>query len=210
MDNFIIRQFELGNMGNFNYFMGDAQSHEIAIVDPGDDTDFLLSAAKKEGLKITSVLLTHGHYDHVGGVPELSASLKIPVYLSAHETPSLTPVCPTLHRTKDNEEIAIGNIKIRCLHTPGHTPGCQCFLASGNLITGDTLFIDAIGRTDLPGGSASALFLSLQRIKKLPGSTVIWPGHNYGAVPKATLNHMLIDNPFLRCDTLEAFVDFTR
>ena len=209
MDTILIRQFELGHMGNFNYFIGDALSREIAVVDPGDDTDFLIKAAKKENLKITSVLLTHGHYDHVGGVPELSASLKIPVYLSQYEAPSLTPKCPTLKRNDDNQEIAIGGIKVKCLHTPGHTPGCQCFLANGNLITGDTLFIDAIGRTDLPGGSAPTLFKSLQRIKELPGTTMIWPGHNYGAVPQAALAQLKTENPFLACETLNEFEGMT-
>ena len=205
----IIRQFELGRMANFTYFLGDSECRAIAVIDPGDDVDFLLKAAQKEGLQIESVLLTHGHYDHVGGVAELTTDLGIPAYLSEHEAPFYTPACQRLLRTKDSEKLRVGTIEVECLHTPGHTPGCQCFYANGNLFTGDTLFVDAVGRTDFPGGSSSALFQSLQRIKALPDGTIVWPGHNYGATTQAALGQLKVENPFLACGTLEEFLDLT-
>jgi glyoxylase-like metal-dependent hydrolase (beta-lactamase superfamily II) len=203
----LIRQFELGQLANFNYFVGDAGTREVAVIDPGDDTDFLLKNAKKESLKIVAVLLTHGHFDHVGGVIELCAEFKIPAYLSEHEAPFYTPDCPKLLRTKDGEKISIGGIEVACLHTPGHTSGCQCFLVDGNLFTGDTLFVDAVGRTDFPGGNAETLFGSLQKIKQLPDDTIVWPGHNYGSVTQAPLGQLKAQNPFLACKSLEEFLN---
>lgn len=205
----IVEQYELGEMGNFNYLAGDLKTGTCFVIDPGEEVDFLKEQAIRLGLKITGVLLTHGHFDHVGGVPELSADLKVPVYLSNRELPELTPDCRTLKRTADNEEIALGALKIRCIQTPGHTPGCQCFLVEENLFTGDTLFVDAVGRTDLQGSNPDELFSSLQKIKQLPGETRIWPGHNYGAVPNATLSELLTSNVFLKCPDLKTFRRFT-
>jgi glyoxylase-like metal-dependent hydrolase (beta-lactamase superfamily II) len=107
----------------------------------------------------------------------------------------------------DNEKILIGNLTVECIHTPGHSPGGQCFYAAGNLLTGDTLFIDAIGRTDLPGGDTQQLFHSLQRIKKLPRSTEVWPGHNYGSSTHQNLSVLCQNNPYLACDSLEEFME---
>jgi glyoxylase-like metal-dependent hydrolase (beta-lactamase superfamily II) len=204
-----LRQAEIGQLLNFNYLIGDHRKKELAVVDPADDTDTLLDIAEKEHFMITAILLTHGHYDHVGGVPGLVKKLSIPVYLSKFEAPYYTPDCSELRRTGDREVIHIGDIAIECLHTPGHTPGGQCFLAQGNLMTGDTLFIDAVGRTDFPGGNAAELYESLQKIKTLPDRTMIWPGHNYGQQPNATLGELKVSNPFLACRTMNDFLDMT-
>jgi hydroxyacylglutathione hydrolase len=197
MKNLFIRQRELGQMANFNYILGEKSSCAAAVVDPGDDYDVLVEEIKKEGLKLTAVLLTHGHFDHVGGAAALAAEYGVPVYLSEHEPAFYTPRCKNLKRTHDGEKIPLGPLEVECLHTPGHTPGGQCFLLEGNLFTGDTLFIDAVGRTDIPGGNTRALIKSLQRIKQLPDDTMIWPGHHYGEPLHEKLGALKLSNPYL-------------
>jgi len=202
--NLIILQLELGPLDNYNYILGDRATGEAAIIDPSDQVAPLLDALKEHKLKLSAILLTHGHYDHVGGVDELTKMMPIPVYLSEHEAFFYTPKCPGLTRTKDGEKIMMGSLEVECLHTPGHTPGCQCFLVEGNLFTGDTLFIDAIGRTDFPGGNGRAMVKSLQRIKMLPDDTVIWPGHHYGEPAHEKLGELKRSNPYLADGSKEA------
>ncbi|MBF0484892.1 MAG: MBL fold metallo-hydrolase [Candidatus Omnitrophica bacterium] len=206
-DHLYIQQIELGELQNFNYLLGDKGTREIAIIDPSEETDVLLDLAAKDNLQIVAILLTHGHFDHVGGVVDLVDRLEIPVYLSKREAPFYTPDCRLLKKTENHEKIRIGGITVECLHTPGHTPGCQCFLAEGNLFTGDTLFISAIGRSDFPGGNTVELFQSLELIKKLPDSTLIWPGHNYGRLTTDTLKNLKQNNPYLGCSTEEEFLN---
>jgi glyoxylase-like metal-dependent hydrolase (beta-lactamase superfamily II) len=155
----------------------------------------------KNQLQLSAVLLTHGHYDHVGGADELARTAAVPVYLSEHETPFYTPACQGLTRTRDGEKIKVGSLEVECLYTPGHTPGGQCFLVEGNLFTGDTLFIDAVGRTDLPGGNARAMVKSLQKIKLLPADTIIWPGHHYGEPAHEKLGVLKHSHPYLAGDS---------
>ncbi len=194
-------------MANFSYLVGDKASGEAAVVDPNDDTDAIEAAAAKAGLRVTTVLLTHGHYDHTGGLKFYSNKLGLPAYLSKDEFMLYIPQCKTLKRIADHDKIMIGTISIKCIPTPGHTPGGICYLAENNLFTGDTLFIEAIGRTDLPGGNASTLFKSLQKIKQLPDNTIIWPGHNYGASTSALLKTLKIENPFLAAKTEADFLN---
>ncbi len=197
MNNLSIIQLELGNMANFSYIVADKASGKAAVIDPDNDTDAILKAAQKDSLEITSVLLTHGHYDHVGGADTLAEKFNIPVYLSKDEFFAYIPKCRNLTRTDERTKIKIGEIDVRIMATPGHTPGCQCFHVGNDLFTGDTLFVDAIGRTDFPGGNSSIMFQSLARIKALPDATMIWPGHNYGAVTHAPLGVLKQQNPYL-------------
>ncbi len=188
-------------MENFTYIVGDKEAGVAFVVDPSAPQEGILPALKAEKLELRGVLLTHGHYDHVVGVEQVD----VPVYLSAAEAPFYTPKVKQFIRTVNAQKIVLGAFTIECLHTPGHTPGCQCFLVDGNLFTGDVLFVDAVGRTDLPGGSARVLFKSLQRIKELPGTTMIWPGHHYGASSHGTLERLKEHNPFLRCEDIKEF-----
>lgn len=208
-ENLYIEQLELGGMANFSYIIGDKKTKEAAVVDPNDDTEAIEQSVSRAGLAIKSVLLTHGHYDHTGGLAFYSDRKGLPVFLSASEFPAYVPRCKTLQRFSDGHIIHIGEIEVKCLNTPGHTPGCVCFLVDGNLFTGDTLFIEAIGRTDLPGGSSSTIYESLQLIKKLPPSTMIWPGHNYGSPSHQNLQELIRSNMFLSCGDLEEFLDLT-
>ena len=201
MPTVFIKQLLLGGMENFTYILGDKGTGEAFVVDPSAPLAGILQELKAEKLELKGVLLTHGHYDHVVGVDKVD----VPVYLSEAEAVSYTPKAKQYVRTRDAQKIMLGGLTIECLLTPGHTPGGQCFLVDGNLFTGDTLFMDAVGRTDFPGGSSRVLFESLQRIKKLPDMTMIWPGHHYGAVPHETLGSLKKYNPFLICEDVEEF-----
>jgi glyoxylase-like metal-dependent hydrolase (beta-lactamase superfamily II) len=203
----ILKQIETGPMQNFIYFIGDATLKEVAVVDPAWDVAAIRHEAQNHGWQITKILLTHGHPDHVNGIKELQKTHDVPVFLSKHEANYYVPPCRHLHRVEDAAEILIGGLTITCLHTPGHTPGGQCFRYQDILITGDTLFIDGCGRCDLPGGDAQAMYHSLfDVISKLPDHTVIYPGHNYGSSVSATLASQKQTNPYLTTASKQDFL----
>ena len=203
----IIKQFEIGPLQNFIYFLADPQAKEIAIVDPAWDVPFLLAQAKIENWKITKVFLTHGHPDHVNGLSDLQKTHDILVYISKHEAPFYKPKCKNLIEVGDSEILTLGSLEFKCILTPGHTPGCQCFHYEDHLITGDTLFVDGCGRCDLPGGNAKEMYNSLYKIlMPMPDKTIVYPGHNYGATPTDTIGHQKKSNPYLQCESLEEFL----
>lgn len=205
---FILEQMEIGPMNNFIYFLGDSKTREVAIVDPAWDVNLLRRTAQKNGWQIKAVFLTHGHPDHVQGLDDILSTHNVPVYISKHEADFYTPNCKSLIKVADHEKLRIGNIELECLHTPGHTPGCQCFKYKDVLVAGDTLFIDGCGRCDLPGGNAKLMYQTLANvILKLPDSTVIYPGHNYGEVAFATLAEQKQTNPYLQAKNLEHFLN---
>ncbi len=204
----IFEQIPLGPMNNFSYLIGDAATRQVGVVDPGWDARTLLGICEEKNYKIAAVLLTHGHYDHANALKELLKNTPVPVYLSKHEPAYYQPECDNIHFVEHNEKILIGSLEVQCLHTPGHTPGSQCFLAGNNLLTGDTLFIDGCGRCDLPGGDSEKMFHTLYNlILKLPESTVIYPGHDYGKTPQALLKDQKGSNPYLTCRSREEFIE---
>lgn len=205
-DNVLIKQIGIGPMANFAYFIGDAKTKEIAVVDPGWECAKLLSDAKDEGLKIVAILLTHGHGDHTNSVEELLEEIKVPVYVSEKEPVFFRDKRP-LKKLVDGEMIKIGNIEIQSILTPGHSPGSMCFKCGHILITGDTLFIDGCGRCDLPGGNPKQMYHSLYNIlMKLPDETVIYSGHQYGPSSFATLESQKKTNPYLTCSSEHDFL----
>ena len=194
-------------MQNFIYFLGDAAAKEIAVIDPAWDVDFLRQEAKKNGYAITNIFLTHGHPDHVNGIAALQKTHDVPVYISRHEAEFYTPKCKNLKKIAPGETLKIGSLEIKTLHTPGHSPGCQCFLIDEHLIAGDAIFIDGCGRCDLPGSDPKAQYRSLYEvIMKLPGQTIIYPGHDYGPTPAATVAQQKKTNIYLQCSSLEEFL----
>ena len=194
-------------MDNFQYFLGDARSGEIAVVDPAWDVDFLCQEAQKHDYKITSVFLTHGHPDHVNGLDKILARHNVPAYISKDESTLFKPKHKNLIEITNHTKLKVGQIEFECLFTPGHSPGCQCFKYENVLIAGDTLFIDGCGRCDLPGSDPRAMYHSLYEIiMKLPDSILIYPGHDYGPVPFATLGEQKKTNLYLQCTSLQEFL----
>jgi hydroxyacylglutathione hydrolase len=207
-ENLILKQMEVGPAGNFIYFIGDARTKEVAVVDPAWDANFLSSAALKDDLKIVSVLLTHGHMDHVNALDDILAKHDVPVYISKHEADFYKPSHKNIVEVEDHQKLKIGDIEVECLSTPGHTPGGQCFKYENALITGDTLFIDGCGRCDLPGGDAKEMYNTLYTIiMKLPDNTLLYTGHEYGPIPVATLGEQKKTNPYLCCRSLKEFLE---
>lgn len=202
---------ELGPMQNFVYLIGCPTKKEAAVVDPGWDAGKMLAEAERDGMKITSILISHAHFDHVNVLHELLAETDAKVYLQKEEVPFLKVPKMNLQPTLSGDKVRVGDIEIECIHTPGHTPGSQCFHVDGRLISGDTLFINACGRTDLPGGDSEQMYYSLtQRLARLPDETLLYPGHNYADRPTSTLKEERQSNPFLLHPSLESFLMMIR
>ena len=208
--NLYLRQMELGPMQNFVYLVGDRETGECVVVDAAWEIDTIVRAAEADGMRITGAFVTHTHQDHVGGslaewgmpghiagLEELLARVPAKVYVHRAEREILRGFGSDLVKVEGGTELSVGRLAITFIHTPGHTPGSQCFLVDGRLISGDTLFIGACGRTDLPGGDPSQLHESLGWLGKLPDDTILFPGHNYGG-PSSTIGDERRANPFMR------------
>jgi len=180
----LIRQIKAGCLDNFTYVVACEKTGYALVVDPAGDTEQIVKEAEAAGLTIKYILNTHGHGDHTAG----NAALK-----------QLTGARVVIHKLDadrykhadielDKEDtFQLGELELKIIHTPGHTPGGICLYADGNLITGDTLFVGDSGRTDLPGGHRPALGASIRKLMALPDETVIWPGHDYGSSPTSTI-----------------------
>ncbi|MBW2592121.1 MAG: MBL fold metallo-hydrolase [Deltaproteobacteria bacterium] len=205
-----ILQIRLTKMAVFCYIVGDEGSHTCALIDPAFETARILDIAKEKGYQITHVINTHCHSDHTAGNAAIIAATKAKLLIHELDARILGKM---LNRSfsrilggkasprpdillKDGDVITIGNTVLNVIHTPGHTPGGICLLAENNLFTGDTLFVGAVGRTDLPGGSCKQLSRAIrERIYTLPDETIIWPGHDYGITPASTVAREKKDNP---------------
>lgn len=194
-------------MVNFAYAIGDRETGECVLVDPAYAPGELVDLVEADDMRVTGVLATHYHADHVGGsmmgfdidgIAALLGRVDCPIHLQADEvewvrkTTQVSPDHLTAHSAGD--VLSVGAVDITLLHTPGHTPGSQCFLVDGKLVAGDTLFLDGCGRTDLPGSNGGQMIESLKRLAKVPGDTVLYPGHQYSAAPSATMEHVLQHN----------------
>ena len=206
-----------GRMANFMYLLGDSRTREAFIVDPAWDVRSLLDVAEADGYTVRGALVTHYHPDHVGGdlfgmsvegLARLLENSAMPVYVNKHEAEGLKKVTglaeSDLRRVDDSDTVRVGEIEVRFLHTPGHTPGSQCFLIGNRLVAGDTLFVQGCGRVDLPGGDPDAMYHTLTgKLAKLPRETVLYPGHHYGPTPTSTIGDELEQNYYLRVRSLE-------
>ena len=209
MSGLYLKQMELGPMENFVYLVGSDKTREVFVVDPAWQVDTVLRVAKEEDLKIIGALINHYHFDHTNGIEELLNAADVPVYVNKKDVPYMQEQKDVLKPMDPGAKLKAGDVEIELLHTPGHTPGSQCFHARGHLISGDTLFINACGRTDLPGGNAKELYTSLtQTLMKMSDATVLCPGHNYADKPTTTMGEQKTHNPYLMCDSLENFLKF--
>lgn len=205
----IIKQMEIGPMQNYVYLIGDRDAGVAAVVDPGWEPQTILDAAAKVGLKLTHIFITHTHFDHINAVEEVLKKTDAQVCVHKDEAPFLKFAKKNILRTEAGQKVKVGNMEIEFLHTPGHSPGSQCFLVQGNLISGDTLFINACGRTDLPGGDPQQLYHSLHDcLAKLPPGTILFPGHNYAQRPTSTIGDEKKENPYLAAQSLDQFLLF--
>ncbi|MBI2218300.1 MAG: MBL fold metallo-hydrolase [Candidatus Rokubacteria bacterium] len=214
-----VKQMELGPMQNFVYLVGDPVARECVVVDPAWEIDTIIETAQANDMRITGALVTHTHQDHVGGsleswgmpgripgVEELLERVPAKVYVHKAEREFLRGFGSDLVKVDNHDTVQVGRLTIEFLHTPGHTPGSQCFLVDGRLVSGDTLFIGACGRTDLPGSDPSEMYYSLtQRLAALPDDTVLLPGHNYGG-SNSTIGAEKRQNPFMRFASLGDFL----
>jgi glyoxylase-like metal-dependent hydrolase (beta-lactamase superfamily II) len=209
-------------MVNFVYMLGDRETGEAVVVDPAYGVDELVELLGADGMRLTGVLVTHYHPDHVGGsmmglsiegIAQLLArdDVSAKVHVQAPEAFGVKRVtgCSdsdlVLHDSGDVVEV--GDMRITLVHTPGHTPGSQCFHVDGMLVSGDTLFLDGCGRTDLPGGDPEALYESLTtKLATIPDDTLLYPGHLYSPEPSAPLGEVRRRNYVFRPRTRDQWM----
>ena len=204
-----LRQLELGPMENFVYLVGSKKTREVFVVDPAWQVDTVLRIANEDHLKVVGALISHYHFDHTNGIEELLRAVDVPVYVNKKDIPYMDAQKDVLKPSEAGSKVKVGDVEIEMVHTPGHTPGSQCFHTRGHLISGDTLFINACGRTDLLGGDAKQMYHSLTgTLMKMDDATVLCPGHNYADRPVTTMGEQKTHNPYLMCDSLENFLKF--
>ncbi len=212
------RQVPLGPMANFVYLIGSRSAGECLVVDPAWSTDALLEIAGRDGMKITGALVTHYHPDHVGGsmfgfsvpggVAELVGKADARVHVHKLEADGLKKITGVsegdLVRHESGDRIELGDVVVELIHTPGHTPGSQCFLLHDRLVSGDTLFVNGCGRVDLPGSDPDQMYETLTgTLAKLADDVVLYPGHDYGPTPTSTMREQRRSNHYLRIRSLD-------
>ena len=221
------RQIAVGEMANLAYLVGSLRTREALVVDPAWNIGALLDQAAQDDMTVVGALVTHYHQDHIGGqlfgheIPGLAQLLErtsVPIHVHREEAAGVAGVSGIsrgdLVEHDGGDHLQVGDIRIRLLHTPGHTPGSQCFLVEepgrpAQLVSGDTLFLGSCGRVDLPGSDPEAMYESLQgTLKKLPDETLLFPGHLYSADAQSTMGEQKQTNPFLRVASLENFLSF--
>lgn len=204
-----IHALELGPMENFIYLIHDHATDRAAVVDPAWDVPEVLALADKLGVRITDILLTHSHHDHINGIEQVLERYDAQLHLAKAEARFWGQYLdlPTLHHGGD--VIAVGETEVQLLHTPGHTPGSACYRLGDDLITGDTLFVFGCGRCDLRGGDPEQMYETLKDLTAtLPADAVIHPGHNYADRTTSTVAEQIEGNPFLHFDQRERFVEY--
>ncbi|MDP6375856.1 MAG: MBL fold metallo-hydrolase [Pseudomonadales bacterium] len=214
----IVEQIPIGPMQNFTYIVGSRTTREVAVVDPAWDVEGLVNHINEQGYKLTAALVTHYHPDHIGGdiasnniagLADLMSVNPVKAYTHQHEADGVRKVSglsdSDLVKVASGDKLSIGEIEVEFLHTPGHTPGSQCFKIRNTLVSGDTLFIDGCGRVDLAGSDTEEMYHSLQKLKGLPDDTLLLPGHNYSSVPNATMGECKTQNVYLNIKDLETW-----
>ncbi|MEE9419047.1 MAG: MBL fold metallo-hydrolase [Desulfatiglandaceae bacterium] len=207
----LVEQKLVGPMAVFSYIVGCEKEKEGLIIDPAGSEKKILSKAESMGLSIKYVVNTHGHADHTCGNRAILSATGAELVVHQEDANEILKglnkafsmvmgkrPSPKAHiLVRDGDFLKIGQTGLKVIHTPGHTPGSICLYGDGNLFTGDTLFVGAVGRTDLKGGSLDTLLASLRKLISLPSETRVWPGHNYGDAPVSTLAREMETNPYI-------------
>lgn len=217
-DTLYLKQLECGPMQNYVYLIGDPVTRRAAAVDPAWEVERVVQTAQEDGYTLSKVLITHTHQDHTGGelfgkhipgVVELLELVDVPVYVHNTETHILKNVPESSKvATASNQVVDLGgDVQITLIHTPGHTPGSQCFLVQNRLVSGDTLFIGSCGRVDLPNSSPEEMYESLTtKLMRLDDDTVLYPGHNYAGKPTSTIGEERQRNPYVQFVSVHDFL----
>ncbi len=207
-------------MVNFCYLIGDTETGEALVIDPAYDSDGLLDILAEDDMTLTGVLATHYHADHVGGtmmghtiggIAELLEKVDVPIHVQGPEAEFVTKVTGVtddhIVRHTSGDVVKVGEIDVELIHTPGHTPGSQCFYVDNCLVSGDTLFLDGCGRTDLPGGDPEELYRSLNdRLAKVPDESILFPGHLYSPEPSKSMGETRRANIVYKPASLEQWL----
>ena len=202
-----VRQLKLGPMENFVYLVGAEGARETAIVDPAWDVEAAQEAAEADGRSLTHALVSHHHFDHVNGLPQLFALGGIRVFAHRADVPKLAPELQRdVTALAAGDAVEVGPLRVVAMHTPGHTPGSTCWHAGEGLFAGDTVFVNACGRCDLAGGDPEQMFQSLKRVSELPDDVRLFPGHDYGDVPISSIARERERNPYFQ--KLASLTDF--
>lgn len=215
-----LRQAQIGPMANYVYLIGDPATRKAVAVDPAWEVDAICDLAARDGYQIDKILITHYHPDHLGGsmmgrriegAAELLHKVKAKIYVNQQEAEMTKRIAgladSDLVKVDSGDTTSLGDLTIKFIHTPGHTPGSQCFLIEGNLISGDTLFIGSCGRVDLPGSDPEQMYYSLNhKLRNLDESTVVYPGHAYSSEARSTIGEQKRRNLYLRFETLDDFL----
>lgn len=227
-DLYFVQQL-VGDMQNFAYLIGSRSARQAFVVDPAWNVQGLLDRAAKDGVEVVGALVTHYHQDHVGGeifghriegVAKLLELAPMPIHVNKHEAEGVRQVTGAsagdLAVHEGGDRLELGAIEVSLLHTPGHTPGSQCFLVAerdasgaraGQLVAGDTLFLDSCGRVDLPGSDPRAMYESLAALRRLPDDTTLFPGHLYSPEGHDALGNQKRTNPYLRAASVDHFLE---
>jgi hydroxyacylglutathione hydrolase len=207
-----VKQMQVGQMAVFAYLVGDTITGDALVIDPADNVQGIIAEAQKNKLRINYIVNTHGHVDHIGGNAEMQKATGAKIFVHEDDAIMLTSTPASILRMfgaktsppadlllKDGNIISVGNVSLKVIHTPGHSPGGISLYSPGYVFTGDTLFVEAVGRTDLPGGSWQIMYKSIkEKLFSLPEDTKVMPGHNYGRTPTSTIGHEKINNPSVR------------
>ena len=207
-------------MMNFIYLIGDRTTGEAVVIDPAYDPQGIINILEEDEMTLTGVLATHYHPDHVGGdmmgfsisgITDLLNLASVPIHVQNEEAELVDKVTgvgfDNLRTHSSGDKISVGSIEIELIHTPGHTPGSQCFLVENRLVAGDTLFLDGCGRTDLPGGDPRQMYESLTtRLAKVPDTATLFPGHLYSPKPSQSMGETRQHNYVFTPSTAEQWM----